>query len=410
MQREQIDEALAELDRRLQKYRQDRYPVQHATAQFHRGVLLLEANEVAAAREAFEVAVALFDPSGLPVEHAKATNMLGAALRAGGEAEHATRCFEVAADTFEAAELPFERGAALFNLGLARREAGDLEGSSTSLREARALLDFERVPNQAAAAARELGITLLHSGDLPEAVLLLREAVDVAQRIQDHAGIGAASNALGLALLALHHHEDAVAVFADAAASDARSVRPAAHATAKANLALAYEAGGELARARLSASQAAVIPEAPEAVVMQAEGVLQRLASTGNDLITVVRDEAEASRTRIFHDELLRWLDVGRDQRVCEAEALAIAIVDEDAADSITQAWLGALLELPPSQMDEIITTTLIAIVQLPPEQADPFRQLVSRAMVAFPIPQWDRLRATFNRVANSLGQEASWT
>ncbi|MGH3666364.1 MAG: hypothetical protein ACRDU8_09820, partial [Egibacteraceae bacterium] len=78
------DDAITVLQGRLRHYPADRYPVQHATARFHLGQVLLDRGTAAAAEVELRTAAGLFDPRRLPVEHAKATNLLGAALRALG--------------------------------------------------------------------------------------------------------------------------------------------------------------------------------------------------------------------------------------------------------------------------------------------------------------------------------------
>src|SRR5919199_4190709 len=96
-----VEPAIAELEQRLARYPPDRYPVQHATAQFHLGVALINARAPVEGRRALERAAALFGEVGLRVEHAKALNALGAALRDSGEPEGAARAFADAADEFE---------------------------------------------------------------------------------------------------------------------------------------------------------------------------------------------------------------------------------------------------------------------------------------------------------------------
>lgn len=411
MQREHIDEALGELDRRLSMYTTDRYPVQHATAQFHRGILFLQLDEHERARAALKTATEFFDPRMLPVEHAKATNMLGVALRALGESERASGCFETAAAAFRSAELELEEGAALFNLGLAQRESGDLTGAETSFRSAQSLLDSERVPTQAAAAARELGATLLSDGNPEAAVQLLRDAVSLSGRANDEAGVGAACNILGLAHLATGDPRSAVEALRDAVAAEPRALRPTTHAMAKSNLALAYEAAGLVARARLAAQQAASVPEAPEPAVRQAREVLERLPSGETAVMLVLNDEPEAAWPRLLREEQLRWLDLAPNDRFAEAGTWIDAQIERgDEAETVAEAWLTALLELPPPQMERVIQAALEAADAQSPEEGDAWRHQTRRAMVRFPVPQWDRLRSTFDRVAGSLGQETSWS
>ena len=59
-----------ELRARLDCYPAVRYPMQHATAQFHLGVLMANAGRLEEAGRALETASSLFDPQKLPEEHA----------------------------------------------------------------------------------------------------------------------------------------------------------------------------------------------------------------------------------------------------------------------------------------------------------------------------------------------------
>src|SRR5215212_11475176 len=90
-------EAIEELEERLARFPPERYPVQHATAQFHLGVALANAGRPAEAERALHVAARLFAPDRLPTEHAKATNALGAALRLAGRLDEAAAAFSRAA-------------------------------------------------------------------------------------------------------------------------------------------------------------------------------------------------------------------------------------------------------------------------------------------------------------------------
>jgi len=411
VQREQVDEAVVELERRLRMYPRDRYPVQHATASFHLGTLLLQRDDAAAARDAFEIAADLFDPAALPVEHAKATNLLGAALRAQGEAVAARTCFESAAAAFRRAGLELEEGAATFNLGLALRDSGDAVGSAVALQRARGLLAADRVPAQAAAAGRELGTSLLAAGDVDGAVAALRSAVELADGARGGAAIGPASNALGLALLAAGDITAAIDALRDAVAADPRALRPEAHAIAKANLALALEAGGRTTRARVTAAQVVAMPEAPDTVVAQARALLERVATTGNDVMRLLHEEPAAGWGAIVREELRRWLDLDHGERVTQARAWVLASVEHpDRAEDIAEAWLTALLEFPPDQMETLIVSALQAVGDIGPAGRDAWHHDVHRAMVRFHIPQWERLRGTFNNLAQALGQDPSWT
>jgi Flp pilus assembly protein TadD len=60
-------EAVDELEERLRRHPVDRYPVQHATAQFHLGVLRARRGELDRAEAALAAAAALFPRGELPV-------------------------------------------------------------------------------------------------------------------------------------------------------------------------------------------------------------------------------------------------------------------------------------------------------------------------------------------------------
>src|SRR2546422_1296184 len=122
-----------ELRARLEHFPAPRYPMQHATAQFHLGVLMTNAGRLEEAARALESASSLFDPQKLPEEHAKSQNALGAVFRLQGRSAEAARAFEQAAALFEQAGAALERGAAVVNLGLVHPEPGDFEGAIRSV-------------------------------------------------------------------------------------------------------------------------------------------------------------------------------------------------------------------------------------------------------------------------------------
>ncbi len=390
-------EAIRELEDRLARYDPERYPVQHATARFHLGLLLTDAGRIAEAVETLSAAAALFDPERLPVEHAKALNALGAALRLAGDAPAAANAFEQSAALFEAKGQAQERGAALFNLGLVRRENDPAEAAHC-FRQARALLDGAA----AAAAARELGTTLLALGELGEAIRTLENALALAVD-GNPAGYGGTANALGLAQLAAGDAEAAAASFRAAVGAHPRGVRPEEFAMAKANLALAYEWAGSAARARLAARQALSVPEAPPPVERQARGVLGRLPAGADDLLEVLAEEPRERWGSIVREELARSLDATPDERRSDAAVW----VDAPQAE-LVETWLGVLLELPPEAMEALVRATLEARAAREEETAVRFREQVSRGAARFHAPQLLRIEDTFRRIAGELGQP--WT
>jgi tetratricopeptide (TPR) repeat protein len=398
------------LRERLRRYAAERHPLQHATAQFHLGHVLLERDALAEAEVAFTAAAALFGARGAGPERAKALNGLGATLRADGRLELATRALEHAAAGLAAAGLPLDEGAARFNLGLVLRERGDAEAAAATLTRAAELLDPAQVPAHAAAAARELGTTLAAVGRLDRAEPVLQDAVALADRARDPIAAGAAANALGLARLADGRPEEAAEAFAAAAAAHPRAGRPEAFAMAKANLALALEAGGSAPAARLAARQALAAHAVPEPVRVQAAAIVARLGRDDADLLAVLTAEPEAGRAALAREELARGRDAGQEDRAADARAWVRAHLGwpGDPAE-VAELWLGALLELPPDVLERLVRDALRIAVALGPEDRETFRTAVTRAMVRFHIPQWTRLQDVFSRAAEEAGDPGPW-
>ncbi|MFN2489508.1 MAG: tetratricopeptide repeat protein [Actinomycetota bacterium] len=404
-----VESRETDLRERLFRYPSDRYPVQHAVARFHLGVVLTDAGRYDEAEEALAVAARLFDPHILPTEHGKAMNALGAALRAQGRLDDATVAFQEAVRRFEAAEAHLELGAALFNLALTCNDAEGPERALGSIERARRLLDDKVVPGQAAAAAREHGAMLFRQGDLEGACEALEDAVALSERTSDAASLGAAQNVLGLVYLGQGRTARAVDALSAAAAAGPRTIRPQAYALAKANLALAYERVGDAPRARLAARQALAVDEAAEPVVAQAAAVLQREGSPVGDLARLFGDGTSAAHAAAVREELTRWLAEGSDVARSELRAWAGAEADRSDGTEMAEALLGGFLEQPPDEMERLIRALLEATAALQDATAQRFRSQVSRAMVRFHVPQWIRLKDTFNRIAADLGTDASW-
>lgn len=397
--------AIRELEERLRRYPRDRYPVQHAVARFHLGLALAKEGRLAEAEDALTTAAELFDPDGLPVEHAKALNALGATLRMAGRHEEAAAAFEHAAARFAAADLGLERGAALYNLGLIQRELGDARGAAARFHDAWELL--AAAPAHRAAAGRELGATLLALRDLEEAVEALERALTVADAAGETAELGAAANTLGLAHLAAGAIAAAVDALRRAASAHPRGVRPHDYAMAKANLALAYEQAGDGPRARLAARQALGVRDVPDAVSAQARGVLARLADGTDDLLRVLDEEPQERWLPIVREEVARWTDAEPARRARDAAAFVDGVLARPAAGTeLAEAWLGALLEVPPEALETLVEAALTALADRAPDERERFRTDVSAATARFYTPQLMRLKDTFARVAASLGQE----
>ncbi|MFN2556515.1 MAG: tetratricopeptide repeat protein [Nitriliruptorales bacterium] len=406
-----IQERIAELRGRLLSFRADRFPVEHAVAQFHLGTTLIEAGNPEGAIPMLRSAADLFERQGMAVEQAKAKNMLGAALRTAGRFGEAADAFALAGELFEANDQPLERGAALFNLGLVRRDLGDLEAAAECFQRAGGLFDDGGRSAQASAAARELGTTQFAADRLDEARQALERAIELAQRAADHAGLGATANALGIVELASGRTEAAVSAFLSALGANPRTLRAEGYSMAKANLALAYEQGNDAPRARLAARQALATPTAPTPVRDQASGVLSRLGDDGTgDLLVVLDEEPQARWSVLMREELIRWVELDAAERKAESRAWVEGVLARpDVSVELTQAWLEVLLELPPESMEKLIRSTIEALRTFDAEPVELIRDQVSRAMARFFIPQWDRLRETFNRLAQELGEEPAW-
>ncbi|GAA5106762.1 tetratricopeptide repeat protein [Haloechinothrix salitolerans] len=400
------DSPLAELRDRLTRYPADRYPVQHATAQFHLGGLLVEANRIDEARAALACASELFGPRRMPVEHAKALNALGAVHRLTGDLDRAEECFASAERRFAEANLPRERGAAAFNLGLVHRQRQDEATALDWFRLAAEL--FDEAPAEAAATAREIAASLLATGEPQAALDALRPASERAEKTGDVAARGAVANLRGLAHLALDVPEQAIEDFTLAIAANPRGVRPGEYAMAKANLALACERAEQPDHARLAAAQALGVPDAAEPVRAQATGVLDRVGHRPCALPEVLDTVAEDNWPPLLREELSRWADLSEpDRRAAAGAWIDGQLARPQTAMALAEAWLGGLLELPPDAMERLIRSTLAALASK--EHADAFRRTVSSAMIHFHVPQWMRLRDTFASVAAEFDGASAW-
>jgi tetratricopeptide (TPR) repeat protein len=385
-----------------------RDPVERATAQFHLGAALTEDGRLDEAGSVLQQAVNGFDAWSHPLEHAKASNALGVALRLAGRQREAVEAFGRAGAGFERANATLERGAAVFNAGLAQREAGDLAAALDSFAAASELL--EDAPRHAAAAARELGATQLADGQLERAERTLERAMELAEAAGDPAGLAGAANALGLVHLATGRAQDAIAALESAIAGNPRAVRPEGHAMAKANLALAYEQAGHSPRARLAARQAISLPGAPAPVCDQAESLLERLGDPQGDILLVLDEEPLERWLSIARDELARWLDGGSAIRDEEAAAWVEGqLARPQRAHELAEAWLAALLELPPQAMEPLIGSLVEALGRRNGDEQERFRSQFAMAMARFHVPQLLRLRAAFSHISAELGQDDSW-
>ncbi|MDQ3617085.1 MAG: hypothetical protein M3393_10815 [Actinomycetota bacterium] len=402
----EVEELLSKLDR----YPADRYPAQHATAQFHLGSALLQAGATDGALDALGVAEKIFGGLGMRIEHAKSRMMIGAGCRAAGRLREAMEQFAAAAEIFTALEKPGEEAAAHYNTGLVLVESDDLAGAVDAFTAAQDIFRSAGHLTWAAAAARERGTALFNHGEAGAAVPLLEEALELASEA-DPAGAGAAANVLGLARLAISDAASAVEAFHIALAWHPRSVRPAEHAMVKANLALAYEAAGASAQARVTARQALSVPQAPSEVQVLAHEVLERLpGGSGADLFTVL-DQAPAERREILvRDELLRWAEADPQSRIREAASWVHEQVARGAEGmDYAQTLFGALLELPPATYNLVIVALVQANGLGDEDEAERFQAVTRSAMARFPMPQWQRMAASFTAAAEQAGHRQQW-
>ena len=394
---------------RLDRYPVDRYPVQYATTQFHLGSMLLQSGETGPSIAALTTACEAFARSAMTLERAKATVMLGVALRAAGRLPEAADAFSAACAELAALDQPAEQAAALYNLGLVLSEAGRLSAAHAAWGRARELFLAAGHPGRAAAAARDHGASLLTTGDVDAALPRLQEAMTLAERAGDEPGVGAAANAVGLAYLAVRESLAAVAALRRAVGAFPRSVRPAEHAMAKANLALAHEQAGDRERARLAAGQALAVPSAAPPVRAQAQLLLTRLPGWAHeDLLAVLDREDREHWLPVLRDEVLRWPELSGDERQAMVSGFLRGVVARAGKSyDMAQSFLAVVLEQPPRTYELLISAVSRACSE---PGSDRLRAVLASAMARFAIPQWQRLAASLNAVAAASGDPATWT
>lgn len=403
-------EVIEELRGQLENYGPDQYPVQHATARFHLGSVLIHAGQSREAARHLNRATQLFPRDGMAVEHAKATNMLGVALRNLDEPAAAAELFERASEIFAEEDQRVEEAAAHYNRGLVLLQVDEVEAAREAFTAARETFIEADARQQAAAAGRELGTLLLNQGELEEAAEILEQAVEWAADAGEQAALGSASNTLGLVHRQAGDLDAARAAFQDAVGGHPRSVRPEGYAMAKANLALVYEESDYAPMARLVARQARDTPGVSGPVARQARNILERLGDEPGDLHRVLDDEPQDQWTAVLRGELRRVADLDEDDQRRHARSWVEgqAARDERQVD-LAEAYLDVLLELRPKSMDAIIRAIVDATGELEPGAAKNIRRATARGMACFHVPQMMRLRETFNEMADELGQEATW-
>ena len=179
---------------------------------------------------------------------------------------------------------------------------------------------------------------------------------------------------------------------------------------AQANLALALEQAGEPVRARFAARQAVAMPTAAEPVRAQATAVLERLGGGPGDVLTLLDGEPSGRRPAIVREELARWVELPDGERRAEAGAwIDGQLARDDTGSELAAVWVGALLELPPAALREVIAATVDALGERDRPARELFRSEVGSAAARFHVPQLMRLRDAFNQIAAERGQEAEW-
>lgn len=391
------DSSLERLSRALQRFPLDRYPVKHASIQRRLGAALAAEARWDEAARAFGLALGAYGED-LPVERAETLNILGAVLRELGDLDRAAASFREAISLLEGADAGARAGFAWHNLGLVLRDQGETSTALLAFRSAAALFPPSDQPAGLAATLRELGSSLLEQGELVPALPLLERAVHLAAAGGDRVGLGAATNVLGLIKLAMGDGDGAVAAFTESASAHPLSLRPAAHAMAKANLALAEETTGDKDRARQSAHHALSISESPEAVVAQAKAVLDRLG-TAYDLHRILDELPEGRWEGMLREEIGHWARVAEEDR---AELAGSWISGQErrraGAERRQEALFAAMLELPPAAFDLVAASLVETALSLEEGTRAWFFDLCSRAAARFHIPQMSRLEVALTR------------
>ena len=399
------------LSERLGRFPSARYPVQHATTQFHLGSVLLNTDAPVPAQAALIVARDLFARAGMRLEAAKATMMLGVALRTARLPDEAAATFTDAGAAFAMLGQVAEQAAASYNLGLACQDRGDAAAAREAWAAARDQFLAAGLPARAAAATRDHGGLLLMAGAAEAAVGLLTEAVDLAQRADDLPGEGAAANTLGLAHLAAADPDAAVTALRSALGCFPRSVRPADHAMVKANLALAYERAGHQDRARLAAGQALALDSAAASVRDQARQVLARQPGAAHGALLAVLDEAPPQQWGpLIRDEVLCLADAPVAERDGQVSGLLDGLLARPGTCyDLAESLLGVVLELPPGDYTLMVQSLVAGTGGRVDSDATRLRAILGSAMARFALPQWQRLAASLNAAAERLGEPTSW-
>lgn len=396
---------------RLTRYPVDRYPVQHATTQFHLGSVLLHAGANDQALESLAAAREVFAGAGMRLEMAKATMMLGIAQRGAGRLEEATQAFTDAEAHLETLDQPAEQAAAAYNLGLVHHDSADIEAAHAAWTRAQELFLTAGYPAQAGAAARDHGGSLLAAGQVAESLPLLEQALTLAELAADAAGTGAAANALGLAHLAAGDPTAAVSALTRALGEFPRSVSPADYAMVKANLALAHQQAGEPAPARLAARQALAVTGAAAPVRVQARQLLAPDPGTAHeDLLSVLDAADRPAWVAVIREEVVRAAESPPGALATLVRGFLDGLLERPGASyDLAESLLHVVLELPPATYGLLVSAVVDACSHRPAGEGDRLRSILGSAMARFAMPQWQRLAASLNAAAEVAGQPATW-
>lgn len=395
----------------LARYPVSRYPVQHATAAFRLATAHLHEGRLADAVPLLTTAHDVFGRLGMELEQAKTLTMHGVALREGGRGDLAVQTFERAAEMFGSLGQPAEQAAASYNLGLSLHDLGDRAAAQEALARAHELFLAAGHLGQAGAAARERGGQLLTAGQVDAALPILDDAAGLAQRAGDLPGLGAATNALGLAHLAADDPETAVHEFSRAVGAYPRSMRPSEHAMVKANLAVAHERVGNLPRARLAARQALAITSADPPVRAQAQQLLARLSGAQQvDLLTVLDEEDRDRWSAVVREEVLRWCDASRAERLLAVCGFLDGLLARPGASyDLAESLIAVVVELPPPPYAEMVASLVHVTSELAAADAERVHAVMGSAMARFAMPQWQRLAGSLNAAETAAGRTGSW-
>jgi sugar (pentulose or hexulose) kinase len=129
------------------------------------------------------------------------------------------------------------------------------------------------------------------------------------------------------------------------------------------------------------------------------------------DLLTVLDEEPAEAWPGVLRDELVRWADDEPGRRRARAGAwIDGQLTRASTAPQLAEAWLGALLELPPEAMERVLRDALSALARHDADARERFRAGVASASARFHTPQLVRLRDALERLSGELGLHERWS